>query len=276
MHGQHHQREFDFPRAEKLALLERLALPAPPKAETGPNTTRGAMAAVLKAIDCKARNNPVFTITWDELAQITQLGKQTVKRAARGLVALDLLILHARRAYGWHAYGMQIVWSNLQDHRAEENPSIDPFFCQPDRVPTKGDRVPTKRDRVPTVGTPRNRPPTPIQRSADSDPPNDRPTTDRTDDRAEAEKLARKVGRAIGTREPEDVDLAAKIGWLATAGTIAPAAVYEAIEALTIFEPRNRPAYFQTCINNHLAPAGETLNELLATIPGDTGHRHRQ
>lgn len=262
------QREFDFARAGKLNLLEHLDLPAVK------GTTRAAMAAVLRAIDCKARDYPTFTITWDELAGITSLHKNTVRRAARGLVGLDCLILHARRHYGWHAYGFQICWSNLQDHRRVDNLSVDPFFVAPDRGTIRHDRGTIRCDRGTMAVPPRNRP-IPDQETKDrSDPPTD----DRNDadddrpkrldfDRVKAELLAGKIERLIGRRQPIDVELAGKLGILVAQGRITLATVENAIKAVTLFEPQNRAAYFFACVDNRL-PLHEPLEKLLSTLPG--------
>ena len=123
------QREFDFRRADQLALVERWDCPRVP----GVSPT--ACKSVLRAIDGFGRGREAWP-SEATLAQTAGCSIRTVKRVVKALAALSILIVERRGTNTVNHY--RIVWTELA-------------LLAPERSATDSERSATVSERSATV-----------------------------------------------------------------------------------------------------------------------------
>lgn len=100
------QLKFNFKRGAKLAIINKIM---------HRNVLNSRMLLALRAIDDRARDEALVTMTYNEIAEFLHMSRPTAKRGVAELIECDLLskkpVVNHR---GKQANEYQLIWSNLQ------------------------------------------------------------------------------------------------------------------------------------------------------------------
>lgn len=254
------QKQFDWPRAWKLKLLDEMRLPDGPYLyeSTGKpiHAGKSKMVLALRTLDALIGNDKTWRAKWETLAGRMGCSTAAVRRAVKALESLNVVALHRHKESGWRAYEFQIIWSNLSDYRPSAQ--IDHSECA------------NCADRVRNVTTPSAQcdhssiPPTSSAPLPDQLPAQGDGEFQTSLDGREANRIVDRISDVIPIRTDDDLSLVTKVARLRFDGAISENDLEVALSVAS--GSKKRIAGFQAKLNQLLG-GGWALNDLLKTIP---------
>jgi len=277
------QTEFDWPRATKLRVLERLHFPK----HLG--VSGSSMVAVLKCLDSHAREREACWLYLETISNETHLTKRTARKALGVLRAARFVsTTRTGRSNVW-----QIEWSNLIEYETKTRVKEErkghsewpPAATQkglkrPLRVAAGGHskEAPLETPLETQLKTPAAEPrrsKEAVPPEAAAEPPGERNSSEEkkqeetkvlgeSDRRflAIAEVVLHNKSKTCVRNSDQDLDLVWCVARLVVRREISEDTLAQALEAVTLNRPRNKPAYFRSALVAGCKKAGFSFHAL--------------